>query len=110
MNKSSLWDPFRKSDMRRSALRIKPLVMKRCWRGMYMKKDDMKKNKNSNEFQHVENLDETLMPILPLDEDEVVHPSFPPAHKYEEAISLDDANDFMEDLSDMIYQHINDFI
>jgi hypothetical protein len=40
--------------------------------------------------QHVENLDETLVSILPLDEDEVVQPCFPPAHEDEEVISPND--------------------
>jgi len=53
--------------MRHPALRIKPLVMKRHWRGM-----SMKKKKNFDEVQHVENPNEMLMSILSLDKDEVV--------------------------------------
>jgi hypothetical protein len=60
--------------------------------------------------QHVENPDETSISILPLDKDEVVQPFFPPTHKYEEVISPNDVDDFVEDLSDMVDQHIDDFI
>jgi hypothetical protein len=83
--------------VRYSALRIKPLLMKRHCRGM-----SMKKNKNCDEVKHAENPYETFVSIFPLDEDEVVHPFFPPTHKYEEVISPNDAYDFMEDLFDMV--------
>jgi hypothetical protein len=55
--------------MKHSALRIKPIVMKRHWRGM-----SMKKKKIFYEVQHAKNPDETSISILSLDKDEVVHP------------------------------------
>jgi hypothetical protein len=70
----------------------------------------MKKKKNSDEVPHTENPDETSVSILLLDEDEVVQPCFPPAHKYEEVINPNDADDFVEDFSDMVDQRIDDFI
>jgi hypothetical protein len=42
-------DPFWKRKTKHSVLRIKPLVMKRRWRGM-----SIKRKKNSDESQHVE--------------------------------------------------------
>jgi len=70
----------------------------------------MKKKKNFNEVKHVENPYETSVSILPCDKDEVVHPSFPPTHKYEVVISPNDVDDFVEELSDMADKHIDDFI
>jgi hypothetical protein len=35
---------------------------------------------------------------------------FLPAHEDEEMVSFNDTNDFMEDLSNMVDQHIDDFI
>jgi hypothetical protein len=44
------------------------------------------KEEGSEEAQHVENPDETLLSILPLDEDEVIQPFIPSAHENEEVI------------------------
>jgi len=68
------------------------------------------REEGSDEVQHVENTDETSSSILLLDEDEVVQPCFPPTHEDEEVISSNDIDDFMEELSDMVGQHIEDFI
>jgi hypothetical protein len=57
-----------------------------------------------------EDLDETSVSMIPLDEDEVFQPYFPPAYKDEEVISPKDVDDFVEDFSDTVDQHINDFI
>jgi hypothetical protein len=65
---------------------------------------------DSHEMQHVKNSNETSTSSLSFDEDEVVQPRFSPAHEDEEVIGPDDANDFMEDLSEMVGQHIDDFI
>jgi hypothetical protein len=73
--------PFEKRQTKHFVLRIKPLVMKRQWRGM-----SIKRKKNSDESQHVE----TSLSLLPLDVGEVVHPCFPHAHEVEEANSLND--------------------
>jgi hypothetical protein len=48
--------------------------------------------------------------IIPLGEGEVVMPRLPPAHADEEMISLNDADDLVEDPSDVVDQHIDDFI
>jgi hypothetical protein len=48
--------------------------------------------------------------IIPLYEDEVVQPHFPPAHKYEEVISPKYEDVFMGDISYMVYQHLDYFI
>jgi hypothetical protein len=74
-------DPFGKGKIKHSVLRIKPLVMKRRWRNM-----SIKRKKNSDEPQHVE----TSLSLLPLDEGEVVQPCFPHVHEVEEAVSLND--------------------
>jgi hypothetical protein len=63
-----------------------------------------------DEVQHPNEQKETLVFVLPLDEDEVVQPCFPPAHEDEEVISPNDANSFVKDLSDMVDLHIDDFI
>jgi hypothetical protein len=102
--------PFWKKKTKHYALRIKPLVMKRHWRSMSIKGDVMKKKNNYDEVPHTENPDETSIPILSLDEDEVAQPCFPPAHKDEEVISPKDADGSMGDLSDMVDQHLDDFI
>jgi hypothetical protein len=96
-NKIFLFEPPRNNQMKHSTLRIKPLVMKRSWRGMCMKK-----NKNFDEVRHVKNLDETSVPVLPLDEDEVVQPCFPLAHEDEDVISPNDVDVFVKDLSNMV--------
>jgi hypothetical protein len=88
--------------MKCSSLRIKPLMMKRCGRNMSMKKYSKKKKNNFKEVQHAENPDETSVSIFPLEEDEFVHPYFPPACKYEELISLNDADDSVEDFLDTV--------
>jgi len=58
--------------MKHSALRIKPLVMKRHWSNISMKKSSKKRRKNFDKVQHVENPDETSIFVLPLHEGEVV--------------------------------------
>jgi hypothetical protein len=57
-----------------------------------------------------EDPDETLVSILPLDEGEVLQPYLPPAHENEDMISFNDADDLVEDLYDVVDQHIDDFI
>jgi hypothetical protein len=92
---------FEKGHMKHSALRIKPRVMKRRWRNI-----PMKRKNNIDEAQH----DEASFSLLLLNEHEVVQTCLPPAHEDEETISLDDTNDHVQDLSDMIDLHIDDFI
>jgi hypothetical protein len=75
--------------------------MKRRWRSM-----PMKRKKNLDEVQHVE----ASFSLLLLDEDEVVQTCLPLAHEDEETISLDDTDDIVQDLSDMVDLHIDDFI
>jgi hypothetical protein len=94
-------DLFERRQTKHFVLRIKPLAMKRRWRGMYIKR-----KKNPDEVQHVE----TSLSFLLLDEDEVVQTCLPPAHEDEEMISLDDADDLVQNLSDMVDLHIDDFI
>jgi len=94
-------DLSEKGHMKHSALRIKPRVMKRHWRSM-----PMKRKKNLDEAQHVE----ASFSLLLLDEDEVIQTCLPPAHEDEENISLDDKNDLVQDPSDMVDIHIDDFI
>jgi len=65
---------------------------------------------SSQKDLNYEEPDETSMSIIPLDEYEIVQPRFPPAHKDEEVISPKDADVFMGDLSDMVDQHLDDFI
>jgi hypothetical protein len=101
-SKSSLFDPFGNNQMKQSALRIKPLVMKRCWSSMSMKNVANRRRKNSDKVQHVENLDETFVSVLLLDEGEVVQLCFPLAHEDEGVISPNDTDDFGEDLSNMV--------
>jgi len=48
--------------------------------------------------------------ILLFNQDEVVQPFFPPVHEDEEAMSLNDIDDSVEDPSDVVDHHINDFI
>jgi hypothetical protein len=57
-----------------------------------------------------EDLDDTSVSIVSLDEDEVFQPHFPPAHKDEEVIIPNDVDVSMGDLLDMVDQHIDDFI
>jgi hypothetical protein len=92
---------FERRQTKHFVLRIKPLAMKRRWRGMYIKR-----KKNSGKEKHVE----TLLSFLLLDEGEVVQTCRPPAHEDEEKISLDDAYDLVYNLSDMVDLHIDDFI
>jgi hypothetical protein len=94
-------DLSKKGHMKHSALRIKPRVMKRRWRSM-----PMKRKNNLDEAQHVE----ASFSLLLLDEDEVVQTCLPPAHEDEETISLDDTDDLVQDPSDMVDLHIDDFI
>jgi hypothetical protein len=56
---------------------------------------------------HNEDPDETSVSIISLDEGEVV---LPPAHEDEEMINISDMDDLVEDPSDMVDQHIDDFI
>jgi hypothetical protein len=87
VNEEVLEDPldatnyFEKRRTKRSVLRIKPLVLKRRWRGM-----PIKRKKNPEEAQHVE----TYLSLLLLDEGEVFEPCSPPAHKVEETRGLND--------------------
>jgi hypothetical protein len=74
-------DLFERRKTKKSILSINPLVMKRQWRGMYIKR-----NKNCDKSQHVE----TSLSFLLLDEGEIVQPFFPPLHEVEEEISLND--------------------
>jgi hypothetical protein len=64
-----------------------------------MEKDFKKTNKSSEEVQHAENPDETSVSILFLDENED-----------EEVISPKDVDDSMGKFSDMVDQHLDDFI
>ena len=48
--------------------------------------------------------------MIPLDEDDIMHPCSPPTHEDEEMISLNDAYDLMQNLFDIIDLHIDDFI
>jgi hypothetical protein len=48
--------------------------------------------------------------IISLDEGEVVLPHLPPVHEDEEMINISDMDDLMEDPSDVVDQHIDDFI
>jgi len=75
-----------------------------------MKNVAKRRRKNSDKVQHVENLDETFVSVLLLDEGEVVQLCFPPAHADEGVISPNDTDDFGEDLSDMVDQHIDNFM
>jgi len=68
--------PLENNKMKCSSLIINPLVMNRSWDTMFMKNNAKKKRKEFNEVQHVENLDETSIFILSLDE--VVQPFIPP--------------------------------
>jgi hypothetical protein len=74
-------DPLEEKQAKNYALRIKPLMMKRGWRGL-----SIKRKKNYDEVQHIE----ALLYFIALDEGEVVQPCLPPAHDVEEAISLND--------------------
>ena len=66
----------------------------------------MKREKNLVEAQYVE----ASFSLLLLDEDEVFQTYFPPSHEEKEMISLDDTNDLVQDLSNMVDLHIDDFI
>jgi hypothetical protein len=66
----------------------------------------MKRRNNLDEARH----DEASFSLLLLDEDEVVQTCLPPAHKDEETISLTDTDDLVQDPSDMVDLHIDDFI
>jgi hypothetical protein len=61
--------------------------------GIFQEEEDPK------EVQHMDEQDETLVSFLPLDEDEVVLPYLFPTHEDKEMISLDDADDVVENLS-----------
>jgi len=74
-------DPIEEKWAKNYALRIKPLVMKRQWRGV-----SIRRTKNYDKVKHIE----SPLSLLPLDEGEVVQPFSPPTHDVEEAINLDD--------------------
>jgi hypothetical protein len=57
-----------------------------------------------------EDLDETSVSIFSLDEGEVIHPCLPPAHEDKKIIGFNDTDDLVEDPSDVVDQHIDDFI
>jgi len=94
--------------MKRSSLRINPLVMKRCLKNMSLNKTSKKKRENFNEVKHVEDLDETSIFILPINE--VVQSCIPPAQEDEEVINSNDADKSMEQPSGTIDYHIDDFM
>jgi hypothetical protein len=73
-------DPLEEKRAKHYALRIKPLVMKRRWRGV-----PIRRKKNSNKAQHIE----APLYFLSHDEGEVVQPCSPLAHDVEEEINLD---------------------
>jgi hypothetical protein len=50
--------------MKNSSLRTKPLVMKRRWSSMSMKKVSKKKRNNSNKAQHEEDFEEASISTL----------------------------------------------
>jgi hypothetical protein len=60
-------NPFGKGKIKCSVLRIKPLVIKRQWRSM-----PIKRKKNYDEVQHVDNSHEASLSFLMFDEVEVV--------------------------------------
>jgi hypothetical protein len=62
-------DTLEEKQEKKYALRIKPLVMKRRWRGLYIKR-----NTNYDKEQHIE----ALLSLIPLDEGEVVKSCSPP--------------------------------
>ena len=72
-------DPLEEKQAKNYALRIKPLVMKRRWRGL-----SIKRKKNYDKAQHIE----ASLSLILLDEGKVAQPCLPP--NVEEAISLDD--------------------
>jgi hypothetical protein len=72
-------DPIEEKQANNYALRIKPLVMKRRWKGL-----SIKINMNYDKAQHIE----AMLSLMSFGEGEVVQPCFPP--NVEEAISLDD--------------------
>jgi hypothetical protein len=71
--------PLEEKKAKIHALKIKPLVMKRRWRGL-----SIKRKKNYDKMKHIE----APLSLILLDEGEVVQPCLPP--NVEEAISLDD--------------------
>jgi hypothetical protein len=94
-------DPFGKTQTKHPTLRIKSIMMKRQCKGM-----SIKRKNNPNEAQQVE----ILLNFLPLDEGGVSQTCLPPAHKDEEIISLVGANDLVQNLSNIVDLHIDDFI
>jgi hypothetical protein len=72
-------DPPEEKQAKNYALRIGPLVMKRQWRGLFIKR-----KKTYEKAQHID----APLSLIPLDKVEVVQPCLPP--NVEEAISLDD--------------------
>ena len=72
-------DPLEENQEKNYKLRIKPLVMKRRWRGL-----SIKIKKNYDKEKHVK----AQLSLITIDEGEVVQPCLPP--NVEEAINLDD--------------------
>jgi hypothetical protein len=62
------------------------------------------------EYVDDEDLDETSISILLLDEGEVIHTCFPPTHQDKKIFGFNDTNDLVEDPFDVVDQHIDDFI
>jgi hypothetical protein len=81
-------------------LKGKPLQMKKCLKNISMKKFS---KKIPMKFLMLKTLDETLVSIFSLEEDEVVKPC-------EEVINSNDIGKFMEQPSDTVDNHIDDFI
>ena len=74
-------DPFERRKTKHFVLRIKPLAMKRQWRGM-----SIRSKNNYDKAQHIE----SLLYLIPLYEGDVVKPCLPPTHNVEEPICLND--------------------
>ena len=72
--------PLEEKQTKHYVLRIKPLVMKRRWRGV-----SIRRKMNFDKVQHIE----APLYFIPLDEGEVIQPFSHPTHDFEEAISLD---------------------
>ena len=119
--------PLEENQANYYALRIKPLVMKRQWRGL-----SIKRKKNYDKAQHIE----ALLSLIPFDEGEVgrpclplnvektisfndeefedlvedVHAYAPPAHKEENMVNFNDTNGLMKVPFDMVDEPIDTFI
>jgi hypothetical protein len=93
--------PLEEKKAKNYALRIKTLVMKRRWWGL-----SMRRKNNYDKAQHIE----VPLSFISLDDGEVVQTCLPPAHKDNGTISPNDKNDLVQNLSDTIDLHIDDFI